>query len=48
MAQLVRTEYIRRATGGWLAYKKYEDGSEIAGPVTREEVEAMIAEMYDE
>jgi hypothetical protein len=29
-------------------YKKYDNDSELAGPVSREEVEAMIAEMFDE
>ncbi|QNN98333.1 hypothetical protein SEA_LILMARTIN_83 [Streptomyces phage LilMartin] len=48
MANLTRIEYVRRDNGEWLMYKKYDNDSELAGPISREEVEAMIAEMYDE
>ncbi|ASR77349.1 hypothetical protein SEA_PARADIDDLES_81 [Streptomyces phage Paradiddles] len=48
MATLVRIEYIRRDNGGWLAYKKYDDGSEYGGPISRQEVENMIMEMFED
>ncbi|ASR76517.1 hypothetical protein SEA_TRIBUTE_84 [Streptomyces phage Tribute] len=48
MAKLMRVEYIRRDNGGWLAYKKYDDGSEYGGPVSKQEVENMILEMFDD
>jgi hypothetical protein len=48
MAKLIRIEYIRRDNGGWLAYKKYDDGSEYGGPVEGHEVESMIAEMFED
>jgi hypothetical protein len=46
MAKLVRVEFMRRDNGDWMAYEKYDDGSEQGGPTSREAVEAMIEEMF--
>ena len=46
MAKLMRVEYMRRDNGEWMVYKKYDDGTEQGGYISREAVEAMIEEMF--
>ena len=48
MAKLIRVEFMRRDNGEWMTYHKYDDGTERGGYVSREAVEAMIAEMFED
>lgn len=46
MATLVILEFFKSGDK-LLAYRKYDDGSEVGGPVTQEEAEAMTAELNE-
>jgi uncharacterized protein YrzB (UPF0473 family) len=46
MAKLIRIEFMRRDNGAWMAYEKYEDGSEKACPIFQTDAYEMIEEMF--
>lgn len=47
MAKLVRVEFIRSPKDGqWMVFEKFEDGNEQGGRRTREDMEAIFADMF--